>query len=252
MGEERGPTVGLFDVAMGSYDGAKICELVGILALSQLPEQYDRCDIGLYRDDGLAVLRGVSGSMADHIKKDNTKPFTQLGLRITIQTNIRSVNFLDVTFNLRNGKYYPYRKPNDKPLYISRLSNHPPQILRQLTAAISRCLTDISYGADVFREAAPLYKNALRDSGFMHDIEYVESRKAKDPAVKKNHVRRITWFNPPYSKNVKTRVDHEFLKLIDKNFPAGSRFHKVFNRNTIKVSYSCLLGLSKLCLFFGK
>ena len=49
---------GLFDVAMGSYDGAEICELVGMFALSQLPERYNRSDIGLYRDDGLAVLEG--------------------------------------------------------------------------------------------------------------------------------------------------------------------------------------------------
>ena len=49
---------GLFDVAMGSYDGAEVCELVGMFALSQLPKRYKRCDIGLYRDDGLAVFRG--------------------------------------------------------------------------------------------------------------------------------------------------------------------------------------------------
>ena len=230
---------GLFDVAMGSYDGAEVCELVGIFALSQLPEQYDRRDIGLYRDDGLAVFRGVSGSISERIKKDITRSFHQLGLRITIQTNIRSVNFLDVTFNLRNGKYYPYRKPNDKPLYINRLSNHPPQILRQLTPAISRRLTDISCDAEVFREAAPLYNNALRQSGFKEEVEYAGSRKANDPVVKARK-RRITWFNPPYNKNVKTRVGHEFLKLIDNNFPAGSRLHKIFNRNTIKVSYSCM------------
>ena len=36
---------GMFDVAMGSYDGAEVCELVGIFALSQLPEQYDRRDL---------------------------------------------------------------------------------------------------------------------------------------------------------------------------------------------------------------
>ena len=50
--------MGLFDVAMASYDGAEICELVGIFALSQLPERFDKRDIGLYRDDGLAVFRG--------------------------------------------------------------------------------------------------------------------------------------------------------------------------------------------------
>ena len=62
------PTTGLFDVAMGRYDGAEICELVGMFALSQLPEWYDRDSIGLYRDNGLAVLRGLSGNMAERAK----------------------------------------------------------------------------------------------------------------------------------------------------------------------------------------
>ena len=121
----------MFDVAMGSYDGAEVCELVGIFVLSQLPERYDQTNIGLYRDDGLAVFRDISGCVAERIKKDLIKSFNDLGLRITIQTNLKIVNFLDVTFNLSNGKFYPYRKPNDKPLYINRLSNHPPSILRQ-------------------------------------------------------------------------------------------------------------------------
>ena len=60
---------GLFDIVMGSYDGAAICELVGLFALSQLPEWYDRDSIGLYRDDGLAVLRVLSGNMAEQAKK---------------------------------------------------------------------------------------------------------------------------------------------------------------------------------------
>ena len=34
--KKEGP--GIFDVAMGSYDGAKVCELVGIFALSHLLE----------------------------------------------------------------------------------------------------------------------------------------------------------------------------------------------------------------------
>ena len=31
---------GLFDVTMGSYDGAEVCELVGMFALAQLPQKY--------------------------------------------------------------------------------------------------------------------------------------------------------------------------------------------------------------------
>ena len=79
----------------------------------------------------------------------------------------------------------------------------------------------------------------LPDSGFKNDVEYVGSRVARDHVMKRNRVRRIAWFNPPYSKNVIIRVGHKFLKLIDKKFPIGSRLHKVFNRNTVKVSYSC-------------
>ena len=242
--KKEGP--GLFDVAMGSYDGAEICELVGIFALSQLPERYDRDNIGLYRDDGLAVLRDVSGSEAEHIKKDIIRSFQQLGLRITIQTNLRIVNFLDVTFNLSSGKYYPYRKPNDKPLYINRLSNHPPPILRQLPAAISRRLTDISHDVEVFRDAAPLYNNALKESGYTENVEYVEGRKNIEPVSRRNRARKVTWFNPPYSKNVVTRVGQEFLKLIDKHFPVGSKLRKVFNRNTVKVSYSCMPSMGSI------
>ena len=236
--KKEGP--GLFDVTMGSYDGAEICELVGIFALSHLPERYDRKSIGLYRDDGLAVFRDTPGSVAEGIKKDIIKSFSQLGLRITIQANLRVVNFLDVTFNLSNGKYYPYRKPNDKPLYINKLSNHPPPILRQLPAAISRRLTDISHDVDVFQEAAPLYNNALKESGYTENVEYVECRKNKGPVSKRNRARRVTWFNPPYSKNVLTRIGQKFLKLIDKHFPVGSKLRKVFNRNTVKVSYCCM------------
>ena len=31
-----------------------------------------------------------------------------------------------------------------------------------------------------------------------------------------------------------------FLSLIDKNFPKSNPLHKIFNRNTLKLSYSCM------------
>ena len=171
---------GLFDVAMGSYDSAEVCELVGMFAPSQLPKRYDRCDIGLHRDDGLAVFRGMSGSMAECTKNNIAKFFNNLGLHITIQTNLKTLNFLNVAINLCNGKYYPYLKPNDRPFNIkNRLLNHPPSILKHLSAAIRRCLIDILLNAEVFKEAAPLYNNALKDSRFQDNIKYAVSRKAK-------------------------------------------------------------------------
>ena len=46
---------------MGSYDGAEICELVGIFILKSLEEKIDKQDIWLYRDDGLMILRKANG-----------------------------------------------------------------------------------------------------------------------------------------------------------------------------------------------
>ena len=45
----------LFDVTMGSYDGAEVCELVGLFILKHLGEKFGKENIGLYRDDGLAM-----------------------------------------------------------------------------------------------------------------------------------------------------------------------------------------------------
>ena len=44
----------------------------------------------------------------------------------------------------------------------------------------------------------------------------------------------------PFNINVATNVAKTFLTLIDKHFPRNKMLSKIFNRNTIKVSYSCL------------
>ena len=42
----------LFDASAGSYDGAEICELVGLFILNKLGQKFGKENIGLYRDDG--------------------------------------------------------------------------------------------------------------------------------------------------------------------------------------------------------
>ena len=41
----------LFDVTMGSYDEAEICELVDLFILNNLGQKIGKENIGLYRDD---------------------------------------------------------------------------------------------------------------------------------------------------------------------------------------------------------
>lgn len=227
-----------FDVTMGSYDGAEVCELVGLFILNDLCNEYGKDNIGLYRDDGLAIFKHTSGPQAERIRKDITRRFKTHGLNITIQTNMKTVNYLDVTFDLTNGTYCPYRKPNDHPQYINTKSNHPPNIIKQIPASINRRISDNSSSEDAFNKAKPVYDSALKASGYTETLTY---NKDKQPArPRRNRQRNIIWYNPPFSKNVKTNVSRTFLKLISKHFPKQHKYHSLFNKNNVKVSYSCM------------
>ena len=45
-----------FDVPMGCFDGAEVCELVGTYILSQLNLVFENENVGLYRDGGLGIF----------------------------------------------------------------------------------------------------------------------------------------------------------------------------------------------------
>ena len=63
---------GNFDVTMGAHDGTEVCELIGIYMLYLIGKKFDSKNIRLYRDDGLAVLKIVSGPASEKIKKTFT------------------------------------------------------------------------------------------------------------------------------------------------------------------------------------
>ena len=114
---------------MGSFDGAEIWELVGISILHVLGAKYGKNNHGTYRDDGLAYFENMNGSQADRIRKDFIAIFkNEFQLKIVCNTNLKIVNFLDVTFDLTTGKYKPYNKPGNIPVYINVKSSHPPDI----------------------------------------------------------------------------------------------------------------------------
>ena len=77
---------------MGSYDGA---ELVGIYILTRLATIIKKSDCGLYRDDGLVILRNVNGQQIDRTRK-NIKIFKHVGFSIDIETNSKVVDFLNI------------------------------------------------------------------------------------------------------------------------------------------------------------
>ena len=118
----------------GSYDGVEICNLVGINLLSLPANIIDRINCGLYRDDGLILLHNVNGQKMDLVRKNVTKIFA---FKIEIQTHLKKVNFLDITFNLANGTYKPYKK-----MIPYCISTHPSTTLPKLSSSYQNQITN--------------------------------------------------------------------------------------------------------------
>ena len=116
----------LFDVSMGFF----------FYMLNVLSKKYNKNDFGLYRDDGLAVLKNKTGPQSEQVKKNNQKIFKEHGLDIIIQCNMKVVNYLDGTFNLNDGTYKAYTKPNNEIKYIHRNAKHPPSVIGQVPLSI--------------------------------------------------------------------------------------------------------------------
>ena len=152
---------------------------------------------------------------------------------------MKIVNYLDVTLNLNDGSCRPYKKPNEETNYIHVNSDHPPFILKQLPKSIEKRLSSLSSSKEIFEETAPYYQQHLSNCGYKEKLNY------RDPTpqnliTKRKRQRNVLWFNPPYSRTVKTKIGKFFLQLIKKHFPKEHKFHKIFNRNTLKLSYSCM------------
>ena len=127
---------------MGCYDGVEVCELVGSFILNKLTSIINKSNIGLYRDDGLGIFQNVSKTEIETKKKEIVKVFKGCGLSITIQCNLKIVDFLDVIFDLENNVYKPFRRENNKSIYINKHSHRPPSILKQLPKSIEKRISE--------------------------------------------------------------------------------------------------------------
>ena len=67
--------------------------------------------------------------------------------------NLKTVDFLDVRYDLVNNTYQPYHKLKNEPVYIHKQSNHSPNILKELPKSINKQKSDISCEEHVFNNA---------------------------------------------------------------------------------------------------
>ena len=240
---------GNFDVAMGSFDGAEICELIGLYILDKITKGknpiFPPGDVGLYRDDGLAVVRtrGRAGGLLDNVRKKLEKAFKEENLEITHEKGMISTDFLDVKLNLEANEYRPYRKPNDFPVYINVKSNHPPNIIKQIPKMIEQRLSSLSSNEKVFEESKAIYVTALKNSGHASNLTYNPNPQWKHK--KRRRKRNPIYFNPPYSENVKTNIAAKFLNLVKKCFHKKHPLYKIFNRSKVKVSYCTMNNMKR-------
>ena len=136
--------------------------------------------------------------------------------------------------------------PNDKPLYINASSNHPPPpptVLKQLPRMINRRIADLSCTQEEFEKAKSTYETALRNNGYDAALQYEGN---SHPRRNRNRKRKILWFNPPYNQQVQTNIGKLFIRLVKKHFPRDHKLHRIFNTNTIKLSYCCTINMANI------
>ena len=118
---------------------------------------------------------------------------------------------------------------------INAQSNHPPSIIKNIPLSINRRLSALSSNERMFKSVSPIYQEALDKAGYKFQLKFQPV--LQNQKEKRKRKRRITWWNPPFSLNVKTKVGAKFFKLLDKHFPKSNPLSKIINRRTVKMSY---------------
>ena len=107
---------------------------------------------------------------------------------------------------------------------FERLTTHHYTSTPFLTTNIqsSNRISDLSCNKEEFDKVKSICESALKDSGHISSMSYNTSNTQN---ARKNRNRKIIWFNPPYSKYVKTNIGKLFIKLVRKHFPKNNKYH---------------------------
>ena len=79
--------------------------------------------------------------------------------------------------------------------------------------------------------------------------EWIQGFKRKSS---KNRKRNIIGFNPAFSKNVCNNIGKCFLLLIQKHFSNNHKYHEMFNKNNLNISYSCRVNIKSIINIHNK
>ena len=113
--------------------------------------------------------------------------------------------------------------------------------------SIAKRISETLSNEEIFNKSIKIYSKALKESGFTDELKYLPSEVQELwNKNRRKRRRKIIWFNPPYSKNVKTNVGKVFLKLLKRHFPTSHILLKVFNKSTVKITYGCMKNIKSV------
>ena len=133
-------------------------------------------------------------------------------------------------------------------LYVHRDSKHPRLSQKNIHAGINKCLSSLSSDKKSFYQCNLPYQKALNESGYQHKLKFEQTATKR----RKRQRNDILWYNPPFSKNISTNIGQRFLSLVDICFPKDHKLRRIFNRNTIKSSCSCMDNMKKMIVNHNK
>ena len=110
-------------------------------------------------------------------------------------------------------------------------------MLKELTKIIVKRISTISPSRELFESSKIEYENALKISGYKDRLVYENNSVIEnDKNEKNNRKHNIIWYNPPYLANTKTTIGKIFFKVLNKHFPRGNKFYKIFNKKAVQLS----------------
>ena len=87
---------------------------------------------------------------------------------------------------------------------------------------------------------------ALKNSGYKAKLIYKTMDETSDVCNRRCNWARKIWFIPPYDIAIANKSGKEFFRLLKKNFTLLINLYKIFNKNNIKLSYSCMPNVANL------
>ena len=94
----------------------------------------------------------------------------------------------------------PELKNGDIPLYVHKLSNHPPSITKNIPAAVNKRLSTLSSSEETFKSVTRPYQEALHKAGYDHTLRFdPDCAISNENGRTRTRRRKGLWFNTPYS-----------------------------------------------------